>query len=378
MNKLKSISIRHLLINNQKKIGMLFYPDKVIQALIKQLPNIKWSKEFNMAYVENTPQNLALVYATFKNVAWVDGKYFYKDKPLHHPVREDKLTTIADFENRKVEEGYRVVPKEYLQKLEIKKYALNTAKTYIALFEKFINYHKSKMLLEISENDIRAYIQQEMRNGKSDSWVNQAINSIKFYYEVVLDMPSRFYAFERPRKKERLPEVLTKQEVKSILSCTYNLKHRCILSVIYSAGLRVSEVLALKPKDIESKRMMIRVEDSKGGKDRYTLLSQNVLNDLRDYFKTYRPVTFLFEGQVGQRYSSSSVLKILKRSCEYAGIKRNVKTHTLRHSFATHLLEQGTDLRTIQTLLGHHSITTTETYTHVANNIMRNVINPLD
>jgi len=378
MNKLKSISIRHLLINDQKKIGMLFYPDKVIQALIKQLPNIKWSNDFNMAFIANTPQNLTLIYTTFKNVAWVDGKYFYKNKPLHHPVRADKLTTIAAFEHRESQQDYRMVPKEYLQKLEMKKYALNTAKTYITLFEKFINHYKSKELLEISEDDIRSYIQGEMRNGKSDSWINQAINSIKFYYEIVLDMPSRFYAFDRPRKTTKLPEVLSKQEVKAILNCTLNLKHRCILSTIYSAGLRVSELLALKPKDIESSRMMIRVEDSKGGKDRYTLLSQNVLNDLRIYFKSFKPVTFLFEGHVGQRYSSSSVLKILKRSCQYAGIKRNIKTHTLRHSFATHLLEQGTDLRTIQTLLGHHSITTTETYTHVANNLMKNVVNPLD
>ena len=378
MTKISKISLRHLLINEQKMIGMLFYPDKIVQALIKQLPNIKWSSKFNMAYITNTPTNLSLIYDTFKNVAWVDGKYFYKDKPLHRPVRDDKLTTIASFENRKVDKGYRTVPQQYLQKLEIKKYALNTAKTYITLFEKFINYYINKQLLEISEVDIRKYIQQEMRNGKSDSWVNQAINSIKFYYEIVLDMPSRFYAFERPRKTEKLPEVLSKQEVKAILSSTHNLKHRCILSVIYSAGLRVSELLALQPKDIDSHRMMIRVEDSKGGKDRYTLLSQSVLTDLRHYFKAYKPVKFLFEGQVGHRYSSSSVLKILKRSCSYAGIKRNVKTHTLRHSFATHLLEQGTDLRTIQTLLGHQSITTTETYTHVANNIMINIVNPLD
>ena len=151
-----------------------------------------------------------------------------------------------------------------------------------------------------------------------------------------------------------------------------------MLSLLYSGGLRIGELLALKPTDINSERMMIRVESGKGGKDRYTLLSQTTLNDLRNYYRAYKPKTLLFEGDDHGPYSASSVRKILKRACQAANIKRRVTPHTLRHSFATHLLEQGTDLRTIQTLLGHNNIKTTETYTHVANTVVNTVKNPLD
>ena len=375
---LKNISLNHLLINGQKMIGMKFYPDKVIHALIKSLPGIKWSKEYNMAYIVNNKTNFDLIYKTFKGVAWMDGKYFYTNKPLLDPVDPHKQFSVKSYRDRTTEADYRVCPKEYLLKLELKKYAKNTAKTYVGMFEGFINHYKDVELSALGENEIRAYLSFQASLGRSDSMLNQIINSIKFYFEIVMGMPNRFYEIERPQKKERLPEVLSKNEVQRIISCTNNLKHRCILSTIYSAGLRVSELINLKIKDLDSDRMMIRIENSKGGKDRYTLLSKSLLNELREYYKEYHPQAYLFEGAHGREYSSTSIRRILKRACSKAGIKKHVKTHTLRHSFATHLLEQGTDLRSIQTLLGHNSINTTEIYTHVANNTMKNIKNPLD
>ena len=377
-NKLKRVTLKHVVINNKKMIGMQFYPDKVLQALIKQLPSAKWHNEANLACILNSPQNLSLIYFTFKGVAYIDGKYFYRNKPLTEPVIPAKQVTLSSFLDRKPLPGYRACPQEYIEKLVIKRYSLSTAKTYISFFEAFINYYKNIDLMQLGEEQIRKYILIHIKNGKSDSYINQLINSIKFYYEMVLDMPNRFYYIERPKPKERLPEVLDKTEILKIINSTNNLKHRCILSVIYSAGLRVSELLELKHTDIDSKRMVIRVEDSKGGKDRYTLLSKNVLEELRRYFIEYRPSTYLFEGVKNNKYSTSSVLKILKRASAKAGIRKQVKTHMLRHSFATHLLEQGTDLRSIQSLLGHNSLTTTEIYTHVANNIMKTIKNPLD
>lgn len=376
--QLKSISLRHLLINEEKQIGIQFLPDKIIQNFIKTLPDPKWSNHFGMVYIKNTPKNLSLIYLTFKGVAWVDGKYFFLNRPLLNPVVEKKQFSIPQFRKRVLPEGYKRCPEEYLQKLELKKYSTNTARTYTAMFEAFINHYKHIDVLQLGEKEIREYLSTQVSKSVSDSQLNQIINSIKFYYEVVLGMPNRFYQIERPRKKDKLPVVLSKDEIKSIISSINNNKHKCIVGLMYSAGLRVSELLNLKVTDIDSDRMMIRIEDSKGGKDRYTLLSSSLLEELRDYYIEYKPKKHLFEGQNGGEYTSASVGKILKKACFKAKIKKKVVTHTLRHSFATHLLEQGTDLRSIQTLLGHYSISTTEVYTHVANNTMKNIKNPLD
>jgi integrase/recombinase XerD len=376
--RLKRITLKHIVIKKKKMIGLQFYPDKTLLALVKQLPRVKWNNEEDMACIYNSPQNLRIIYKIFKGIAFIDGKYFYRNKPLTDPVITSKQVTLSSFLDRKLPDNYRACPQEYIEKLVLKKYSLNTAKTYISFFEKFINHYKNIDLMDLGEAHIRTYMLLQISNNKSESFINQMINSIKFYYEMVLNMPNRFYHIERPRKKERLPEVLSKQEVQKILLCTNNIKHKCILSVIYSSGLRVSELINLKLGDIDSDRMVIRIEDSKGGKDRYSLLSINVLKDLRTYFREYKPKLNLFEGLQDRPYSSTSVLKILKAASLKAGIKKQVKTHMLRHSFATHLLEQGTDLRVIQSLLGHNNISTTEIYTHVANNVMKEIKNPLD
>jgi len=230
----------------------------------------------------------------------------------------------------------------------------------------------------LDENDIRNYLKHLVQAGKSTSYLNSAVNSIKFYYEVVLEMPNRFYAIERPRKQHKLPKIISKEEVKQVIENTNNIKHRCIVSLLYSAGLRLSELLNLKAKDIDSNRMLIRVEDAKGNKDRYTLLSQSILLDLRKYWIEYQPNEYLFEGAKGGKYSGRSVQAIVKRGGTRARILKKVTPHMLRHSFATHLLENGTDLRYIQTLLGHSSSKTTEIYTHVAVTQYRDIANPLD
>lgn len=191
-------------------------------------------------------------------------------------------------------------------------------------------------------------------------------------------MPNRFYDIERPRKDEKLPEVISKKEVQEMINKTYNLKHQCIISLLYSAGLRRGELLNLKISDIDSKRMTVRVEQAKANKDRYSILSEKLLLKLRLYFKEYRPNKYLFEGKVGYPYSGRSVVKIVRKAAQAAHINKNVRPHTLRHSFATHLLESGTDLRYIQILLGHNSTKTTEVYTHVATNTFKTIKNPLD
>ena len=191
-------------------------------------------------------------------------------------------------------------------------------------------------------------------------------------------MPNCFYEIERPRKEYRLPQVISKDEVLSIINHTNNLKHKCIVQLIYGSGLRRSELLNLKVEDIDSKRMLVRIKQAKGNKDRLTLLSQNALLDLRNYYKIWKPKKYLFEGQKGNRYSGQAVVNIIKNAAFRAKISIPVTPHMLRHSFATHLLESGVDLRQIQILLGHQSTKTTEIYTHVATNTFKTIKNPLD
>jgi site-specific recombinase XerD len=180
-------------------------------------------------------------------------------------------------------------------------------------------------------------------------------------------MPNRFYSIERPRKEKQLPEVLAKEEIIKIINSTNNIKHRCIVGLLYSSGLRRSELLNLTITDIDSKRMVVKINNAKGNKDRISILSPSILKDLRHYYKAYQPKKYLFEGQKGNKYSVTSVLNIISAATKKAGILKRVTPHMLRHSFATHLLENGTDLRHIQLLLGHSSTKTTEIYTHVAN-----------
>lgn len=372
----RNVTLKHLMINDQRMIGIKFFPDRVIQAIVKQMDVVKWSSQYGMVVVPNNKANLAMIFEAFKGVAWVNTSSFFVNRPMN--VGEENLN-VDDYRQRPARPGYRYCPEDFYQKLETRKYSLNTARIYIGMFERFLNYHHqvdNPMLL--TESDIMAYLGHLVRARRSDSYINQSINAIKFYYEVVKEMPNRFYAVERPIKRETLPKVISRVSVlKMIDSCT-NLKHRCIIEMLYSAGLRRSELINLKVSDIDSERMTIRVEQGKGKKDRLTILSMRMLKDLRQYFIQYRPKEYLFEGVDGGKYSSTSIGKVINKAALRANVGKRVTPHMLRHSFATHLLESGTDLRYIQTLLGHSSSRTTEVYTHVAVAGLSRIQNPLD
>jgi integrase/recombinase XerD len=275
--------------------------------------------------------------------------------------------------------NYRSCPHEYRDMLQRKRYSPATIKSYTALFEEFQNHFPHLSLQELGQEHIRQFIDYLVAERKvSKSYQNQSINAIKFWYEKVLRGPRQIYQVERPRKQTKLPVVLSEGEVASILRSSENLKHRAMLTLCYSAGLRVSELLALKPVDIDSQRMLIHIKSAKGDKDRYTLLSHKALDLLRNYFQIYKPADYLFEGVNGGMYSSRSVQEVMKAACLKAGIHKQASVHTLRHSFATHLLEHGTDLRYIQELLGHSSPKTTQIYTHVTTKGMESIKSPLD
>lgn len=280
--------------------------------------------------------------------------------------------------------NYRKCPEEYVHKLEERRYSESTIRAYVPLFEEFINHFPQKEIGELGEKEIMEFSRYLVNERKvSSSHQNQAINSIKFYFEKVRGGERKFYHVDRPIREKILPEVLSEEEVSGILKATKNLKHRAILMTIYSAGLRIGELIKLKIKDIDSKRMQIRVEQAKGKKDRYTILSQRTLEILRIYIKQEKPFEYLFEGQKSTKetpvkYSKASISAILNRSVEKVGIPKNVTVHTLRHSFATHLLERGTDLRYIQSLLGHESPKTTQIYTHITTKGFDQIKSPMD
>lgn len=271
------------------------------------------------------------------------------------------------------------IPYDYLRLLQQKRYSQSTVKTYTAYFRQFQDYFGSHNLEGISEHQINSYILEMInRHGISPSQQNQRINAIKFYFEKVLGRPRGYYKIERPKKEKRLPTVLTKGEINLLLNSIDNLKHKCILSTIYSAGLRRSELINLKVSDIDSQRNLIKIRGAKGKKDRYSLLSGKLVGLLREYMRIYSPIEWLFEGQYGGQYSATSIAKIMKKAVKKIGIQKQITPHTLRHSFATHLLEQGTNLRYIQELFGHEDPKTTQIYTHVATKEISNIRNPLD
>ena len=372
---LHTVNIGHLLVEGHRCIGIWHRHDPALDAITSGLPGYGWCQAGNTAYVPNSRNHLTAIFAGYKGVAWVNTSRFFKrgkrDKPVDHYAKE------ALSKKMRVN-GMRRCPVSYLDKLELKRYSKNTARAYISAFERFINHYATIKVDHLNEVDIRAYLKTLIGEGLSNATLNLHINAIKFYYEIVRGMPHRFYEIERPRKVQKLPEVLSRMEVLSMLRNTQNIKHRCVLELLYSAGLRRGELIKLNIKDIDSKRMVITIRDAKGGKDRQTLLSSRLLIDLRIYYKEHRPTLRLFEGRGGGGYSGTSILEIVKQAAQRAGIAYKVTPHMLRHSFATHLLEDGVDLRYIQSLLGHKSTKTTEIYTHVATHNLCAIKNPLD
>lgn len=217
------------------------------------------------------------------------------------------------------------------------------------------------------------------KNKLSSSYQNQIVNALKLFFSSILNKKIEIEKIHRPKREKKLPNVLSKEEVKMILNAHSNLKHKTMLSLIYSCGLRCGELLALQPVHIDSKRNIVLLNNSKGKKDRIVPLSPKILEILRAYYKVYKPITYLFKGQTkGQPYDDRSLQQVLKQALKKTGITKPVTLHWLRHSYATHLLESGTDLRYIQELLGHNSSKTTEIYTHVSTKCIQHIKSPFD
>jgi len=233
---------------------------------------------------------------------------------------------------------------------------------------------------QLGEDHVRQYLDYLILDRKlSGSSVNVAYSALRYFYRQVLGRDWNVRNVPRPKRQKQLPQVLSKGEVEALLNAVDDLKHRTILVTIYSAGLRVSEAVRLRVRDIDSSQMQLRIEQGKGKKDRYALLGQKNLELLREYYRVYRPEEWLFGGQKkGNWLSVNTVQKAFERAKKKAGISKHATVHTLRHSFATHLLDQNTDVFTIQKLLGHTNLRTTAVYLHVSRERLGQVVSPLD
>jgi integrase/recombinase XerD len=268
---------------------------------------------------------------------------------------------------------------EYVSTLQLKAYSTNTIKTYQNEFAQLLYILKEKPVANLSANQLRAYFLYCIKTLKlSENSLHSRINAIKFYFEKVLKQEKIFFDIPRPKKPSILPKVLNAQDVKMLFEVTANLKHNTMLKLCYGMGLRVSEIVALKITDIDSKNMQVFIERSKGKKDRYVNLPESILTQLRTYFIESKPKKYLFEGQYGDQYSTRSAQKVFKDALKKANINKEVGIHGLRHSFATQLVENGTDIIFIQQLLGHSDIKTTLRYTHVSKKSIKNIKSPLD
>lgn len=272
------------------------------------------------------------------------------------------------------------LPPGYLEKLRQVRYSDHTMRVYTTYFKDFQEYFKDEDIDLITSGKINAYLLYLINEkGISTCQQNQRINAIKFYYEKVLGRERHCYKVCRAKREKTLPDVLSKEEVKACLDAVaVDLRFFCMFSILYSAGLRISELLALRPGDINVSRSLIRVRQGKGRKDRFTLLSRPLVRKLTEYRTLYKPSEWLFEREPGVPFTESIVSKRLKAAAREAGITKRIYPHLLRHSFATHLIEQGTDLKIVKELMGHNSIKTTEIYVHIADTFKSNIKSPLD
>ena len=352
-------------------IGLYFDYNKELIAHTKKLEGAAWSATNKCWYVNNNPGNLRHIFSLFKGVARIDKAGFFQRS---YDVKTSDINPIK--EAAKV---IKKIPDEYIDLLVRRRYSENTIKVYTHFFSEFINYFPDTKIDDLTENDIRKYQDYLISKKKvAVNTQNQAINAIKFYYEKVLGNETKNYYIDRPRKSKILPTVLSENQVLKLIEATSNLKHRSMIVVLYSAGLRVGELINLRKHDILFEKNLIFVRGGKGKKDRTTILAESTAILLKEYMKEYKPNYWMFEGVNRKQYSRSSVNNVIKASAEKAGIGQRISSHVLRHSFATHLLEQGVDIRYIQMLLGHQNIKTTEIYTHVSKKSLANVKSPLD
>ena len=347
--------------NNQLLIK--FDYDETLISLIRSIQGTSWSKSLKAWYILNTKDNLNIILKLFEKITTVDFSKTGKSVPFKRNLTEEQKQLLNQF---------------YLF-LKGKRYSQSTIQTYTFFIADFINFHTKTPLAELTNRAVELFIETVfMERNYSVSSQRQFISALKIFTVFCPQTKIHNLSLERPKKSRILPSVLSQEEVLRIIQYTQNIKHRAILTLLYSCGLRIGELINLKLIDFHIDRKQLIVKKGKGRKDRYVSLADSFLPLLSNYYHSYQPTIYFVEGQNGGKYSAESIRSFLRKSCKKAGIRKPVTPHTLRHSYATHLLENGVDLRYIQTLLGHSKPETTMIYTHVQRKDLMEIQNPLD
>lgn len=375
------LTLKPFMHRNGAQIGIDFEYDDAVKSHVKAFKGVKWTQTHRQFYIEDTWENRQML---FKHL---NGKgYFVDYNALRRlPVSKKQVAITKDNKPSK-EVLYHGLPKDlkllltrYIQFLNGKRLSASTVQTYGYFTLRFLDFVK-EIDMNLWQNDtLHLFVEQVIAKEQySISSHRQCIGALKHFSELCKLASFDASEFERPKKSRYLPMVLSKEEVIDIIQATKNLKHRAVIALIYSSGLRIGELINMELRDLDMDRSQVYIRNGKGRKDRTVVMAEIVKPLLYNYIQTYSPNKYFVEGRDGEQYSDTSVRAFLKMSCEAAGIKKKVTPHTLRHSYATHMMENGVDLRLIQELLGHSKPETTMIYTHVAQKDLLKVQSPLD
>ncbi len=342
-----------------------------LNELFRQYPSSKWFKEAKVHIIGASQSSIDHLRNYFDGIATIDTSKLLA-KSLDQPkLKAPILPALAT--------SYRVPMESYVNYMRSIRYSENTIRSYVECLELFFRFHRDKKIDELAFKEFQDFnVHYILKYNYSVSFQNQLINALKLFYENHDGSSFAVHEIVRPFSPKTLPVILSLKEVERIINHTINLKHRTMIAVIYSCGLRRGELIHLHVNDIDSERMLIHIKGGKGKKDRMVPLSEKTLLILRNYARAYKPKDLIFTGANGGLYSGSSLQSVFKNAKLKAKITKPATLHTLRHSYATHLLEAGVNLRYIQEILGHSSPKTTEIYTHVRSEDYKKIISPID
>ncbi|HRH47165.1 MAG TPA: tyrosine-type recombinase/integrase [Panacibacter sp.] len=388
---MQTITLKPFFHNNKECTGIYFKSNAQLNNIVKKMPGVKWSNTNKCWYFLLSRENYNVLIKAIGSNAITDNRLLKQ-----YLERKNKIAATVPVEKQKskanplpaapslqlISSHNTDMLAQLVQQLKLKCYSASTIKTYRNEFAQLLQTIKQKRVEDLSTDDLKRYMVYAMeKEGISENTAHSRLNALKFYFEQVLGREKFFWGIPRPKKPSQLPKLLNETELGNLFKALKNKKHKAILFTCYSAGLRVSEVAHLKIEDIDSKRMQIFVRRGKGKKDRYVNLSPVLLDILRKYIKDYdpKPKEYLFESEhTGVAYPIRTLQQIFSNAKSKAKIRKEIGIHSLRHSFATHLLDKGTDIKYIKELLGHFDIKTTERYLHVSKQKLVNIVSPLD
>lgn len=387
---MEKVILKPIQHRGEECIGIYFEKNAIIQNLIQKNAGAKWSRTLKCWYVLLSKNNYEVIAKALNGKVQMRMDELKKHLLLKRgnsiPVQKELLRTTEKLKLPKHTESISKDNElefiEYKNRLILKGYSPSTIRTYCNEFQIFLQTLNKKSAKELTPEQLQRYILYCINQLKlSENTIHSRINSLKFYYEQVLHKEKMFFEIPRPRKQKLLPGIFSQDEIAAIINSVINKKHKAMLMIAYSGGLRVSEIVTLKTYQIDSKRMTIFISQAKGKKDRVVTLSPILLVMLREYAKEYNPDKkgYLFGGSIpGTPYSTRSLQEVMQAAKKKAGVMKPGSMHSLRHSFATHLIERGTDVTMIQKLLGHNDLKTTLIYLHTSNKDLMKIISPLD